>query len=106
MWAHPELFWVRVENSDELTYLRLTGRLDWAAVSYLDGKVDEAQGRDVVLDLGGLTYMDGSAWLAVTSCERRVQGWGRELRLENAFGAIRQMSDAGESGRPLPGGRP
>ncbi len=102
MWVRPELFWVRVENSDDLTMLRLTGRLDWAAVSYLDGKVDAARGRDVVLDLGGLTFMDHSAWLAVASCKQRVRGWGQELRLENAFGAIREMVEAAEPDHPLP----
>jgi anti-anti-sigma factor len=98
----PELFWVRVENSDPATRLRLTGRLDWSAVPYLDGKIDEAQGRDLVLDLGGLTFMDASAWLAATGWKRRVQDWGGELRFENAFGTIRKGFDATEWAEPLP----
>jgi anti-anti-sigma factor len=103
MRARTDSFWVRVENGDDVTHLRLTGRLDSPALSHLDDKVDEARGRDVVLDLGGLTYMDASAWLAVMSCERRVRAWGRDLRLENAFGAIREMFELAESEHLLPG---
>lgn len=98
MGVRSDLFWVRVENSDAVTHLRLTGRLDSAAVPYLDDKIAQAGGRDVVLDLGGLTFMDGSAWLAVMSSERRVRDGGREFRLVNAFGAIRRIFESIDTG--------
>jgi anti-anti-sigma factor len=103
MWAHAELFWVRVENSDDLARLRLTGRLDSTAVSYHNRKIDDARGRDVVLDLGGITYVDASAWLAVMSCERRVRAWGGSLRLENATGSVREVFQADGTGHLMPG---
>ena len=47
----------------------------------------------MVLDLGGLTYLDGSASFALPAWERRVQDWGGKLRFEHALSAIRQMFD-------------
>lgn len=86
-----ELFWVRVENSESVTHLRLTGRFDSWAIPHLNDKVTEALGRHVVLDLGGLTFMDGSAWLAVMSYDHRVRDRGKDFGLTNAFGNIRKI---------------
>jgi anti-anti-sigma factor len=95
-------FWVRVENADDAVRLRLTGRMDSVALSYLEDKIDEARGRDVVLDLEGVTYVDDSAYLAVLASERRVRRWGRRLRLEKATGAVRAMFQSEESEHLLP----
>ena len=97
MRARPELFWVRVENTDFVTHLRLTGRFDSAAIPYLDDKIADARGRDVVLDLSGLTYMDGAAWIAVMSYEHRVRDTGNDYWLENAFGSIRKIFESTET---------
>ena len=102
MRTHPDLFWVRVENSDGLACLRLTGRLDAAALVYLGGKIDDARGQDVVLDLGGITFVDDPAWLAVTSFEHRVCGWGGRLQLVHAQGAIRERFESPETEHLLP----
>jgi anti-anti-sigma factor len=104
MRAHPDLFWVRVENSERVARLRLIGRLDTAALPYLGDKVDDAQGRDVVLDLGEVTFADGAALIAVRTYDQQVQGWGRHLRLERAAGAVRQLFESPETRHLLTGG--
>ena len=35
--------------------------------------------------------MDGAGWLGVLSYERRVQGWGKDVRLENAPDHVRRI---------------
>jgi anti-anti-sigma factor len=108
MAGRSDLFWVRVENSDVVAHLRLTGRLDSAALPQLDSAMDDADARNIVLDLGGLTFMDGAAWLAMMSHERRAHEKGRDFRIVNAFGAIRQIFESTETGHlisPHPAGR-
>ena len=97
MWARSETFWVRVDHSDRVARLRLTGRFDAGAILHLDGKFADIGDRNVVLDLSGLTYMDGAAWLAVMSYEHRVREAGHHFRLENAFGAIRRIFESTET---------
>ncbi len=100
---HSDFFWVRVENTDEASHLRLTGRFDSAALPHLDALITDAQDRDVVLDLDGLSFMDGSAWLAVMSYEQRVREWGGDFRLVNAIGAIRKIFESTETENLLSG---
>ncbi len=57
----------------------------------------EAHPRDIVLDLGDLSFMDGAAWLAVMSYEHRVRAWGRSLHLVNVFGEIRRIFESTET---------
>ena len=95
--GYPDLFWVRVENAEGVARLRLTGRLDTAAIAYLGDKIDHARGRDVVLDLRGVTFADDAAWIAVRSFEVQVRGWGRSLWLERAAGAVRELFESEET---------
>jgi len=84
-----EFFSVRVEDSMDAVHLMLDGRFDAEAVPALDDAISTAWHRDVVLDLDGLTFMNGAAWLAVMACEHRVHDWGRNLRVANAGEDIR-----------------
>ena len=47
--------------------------------------------RDIVLDLDGLTFMDGAAWLAVMAHEHRARDHGHDLRLVNAPSPVRRI---------------
>jgi anti-anti-sigma factor len=71
--------------------LRLAGRFDAVALSALDEVIRETRDRDVVMDLGGLTFIDGAAWLAVMAFERRVRDWGGAFRVVNVHGRIRKI---------------
>ncbi|MGH2635361.1 MAG: STAS domain-containing protein [Actinomycetota bacterium] len=92
-----ELFSVRAGDSNGCAHLRLTGRFDSAAIPALDLAIGDVHGRDVTLDLRGITFMDGAAWLAVMACEHRVQDWGNSFRLENAHGRIRKIFELTET---------
>ncbi len=67
---------------------RTVGR---AAIPALDDAIGEIKRRDVVLDLGGVTFMDSAAWLAVMAYEHRVHDWGMKFRLVNAPDHIRRI---------------
>ncbi len=97
MRSSPDLFQVRAEHADDVAHLRLTGRFDAGAVPQLDDAIAQAHPRDIVLDLGELSFMDGAAWLAVMSYEHRVRAWGRSLHLVNVFGEIRRIFESTET---------
>lgn len=91
------LFTVRVDSSDDAVHLVLEGRFDAEVVPVLDDAIGAAWHRDVVLDLDGLTFMNGAAWLAVMACEHRVRDWGRDFRVANAGEDIRVIFQVTET---------
>lgn len=86
-----EIFSLSVEHSDSSVRLLLTGRFDAAAIPALDDVIGEVERRDVLMDLDGITFMDGAAWLAVMNLEHRVHDWGKGLQLVNTPGSIRRI---------------
>ncbi len=89
MRAISDLFSIRLEDEDDVVHLLMEGRFDAAAVPALVDAISTAWHCDVVLDLDGLTFMDGAAWLAVMASEHRVHDWGKGLRIVNAGEDIR-----------------
>jgi hypothetical protein len=87
MWALLQRPRVRVEDSDAVTVLHLTGRPRSTSLPSLDRVLPEPHDRDVVVDLGELSSLDGAAWLWVLRLEDRVRAWGRGFRLANGLGA-------------------
>jgi anti-anti-sigma factor len=86
-----DFFTVHVKRSTGKARLRLKGRFDHEAVATLDALIGVVRDRDVTMDLGGITSMDGAGWLGVVAYERRVHDWDREFRLENAPEHIRRI---------------
>lgn len=86
-----DTFAVSVKRSTGTANLRLTGRFDEAAVASLDATIGVARDRDVVMDLAGITSMNGAGWLGVLAYERRVHDWGKEFRLEKAPEHVRRI---------------
>ena len=86
-----DTFSVRVQSLNGVARLRLSGRFDVAGVAALDDLIGQTQRRDVVMDLRGVTFMDGAAWLAVMDFEHRARDWGKELRLINTPQPIRRI---------------
>ena len=84
-------FSVDLERMNGAAHLRLVGRFDIAAIPALDDVIGEVRRRDVVLDLGAVTFMDSAAWLAVMAYEHRVHDWGMKFRLVNAPAHIRRI---------------
>ena len=67
------------------------------ALPAFDGVIRKVARRDIVMDLGGLTFMDGAAWLAVMALEHRVRDWGSRLRVVNVRGRIRKIFELTET---------
>ena len=86
-----DTFSVDLERMNGAAHLRLAGRLDIAAIPALDDVIGEVRRRDVVLDLGAVTFMDSAAWLAVMAYEHRVHDWGMKFRLIHAPAHIRRI---------------
>lgn len=86
-----DTFTVHVRRSTGTARLRLTGRFDTAAVATLDALVGVVRDRDVTLDIAGVTSMDDAGWRGVLAYERRVHGWGKDVRLENAPEHVRRI---------------
>ena len=86
-----DCFTVRVKRSTGTVRLRLKGRFDEAAVETLDALIGVVRDRDVTMDLGGITSMDGAGWLGVMAYESRVRDWDKEFRLENAPAHVRRI---------------
>jgi anti-anti-sigma factor len=93
----PSEFSVRVEDAGEAAHLRLTGRFDASSLPALDDTIGDTRRRNVVMDLDGLTFMDGAAWLAVMAWEHRVRDWGKDFRLVNVRGRIRKIFEVTET---------
>ncbi len=92
-----EFFSVQVQHAEGAARLRLAGRFDSAALPALDDTISDTRRRDVVMDLDGLTFMDGAAWLSVMAWEHRVHDWGGDFRLVNVPGRIRKIFEVTET---------
>jgi anti-anti-sigma factor len=88
---------IRVRDRSDAMVLRLAGRFDMLALPAFDGAIRKVARRDIVMDLGGLTFMDGAAWLAVMAFEHRVRDWGSRLRVVNVRGRIRKIFELTET---------
>lgn len=94
---HGRPFSIRVGERSEAAHLRLSGRFDAAAIPTLDAVADRVGDRDVLMDLGGVTFMDGAAWLAVMALEHRVRDRGAALRVLDVRGPIRKIFERTET---------
>lgn len=86
-----DTFSVRIESLNGVARLHLSGRFDVAGIPALDELIGQTQRRDVVMDLGDITFLDGAAWLAVMDFEHRARDWGKALRLVNTPERIRRI---------------
>jgi len=82
---------IDVRDGSDGAHLRLTGRFDALTRPALDDAIDQARRRDIVMDLGELTFMDGAGWLALMALEHRVHDWGKRLSVVNVPWRIRKI---------------
>lgn len=97
MLVPKDTFSVRVQASGDEARLRLAGRFDASALRVFENAVAQILDRDVVLDLDGVSFMDGAAWVAVMAHERRATAAGHRLRVINAPGRIRTLFEVTET---------
>lgn len=84
-------FSVHVGDSNGAAHLLLTGRFDRSARPAVEEAFVQVPHRNIVLDLDGLTFMDGAAWLAVMDFQHRVEDAGHELTIVNVRGPVREI---------------
>lgn len=67
--------------------LRLTGELDHHAAGeimrQIEDKLEVELPRDLILDLGGLTFMDSSGIAVILKTHRSMNGLGGRMRIVN-----------------------
>jgi anti-anti-sigma factor len=91
MLAPESQFSVQVELGADTVRIALEGEFDGSALPTIEDAFVQAGDQDVVLDLDGLTFMDGAAWLAVMAHEHRARDQGRDLRLVNVPSPVRRI---------------
>jgi anti-anti-sigma factor len=90
VWDHLD---VAVEESGDVAVVRLTGELDVHTAGKLArhlGAIGPAVDR-IVIDVGGVEFMDTLGLNVVLSARTRAQTEGTALRLENAPPAVRRL---------------
>lgn len=97
MRVSSETLSVMIGESRGALRLLLFGWLDATSVPVLDRVVASTGSRDVVLDIEGLTFVDGDGWLGVIGCEQRVADRGGRLRIENGIRKILELTPAPRS---------
>jgi anti-anti-sigma factor len=78
----------------ETRVLSLTGRLDAEAAGMLRGPIEELardMSSDIVLNLAGISYLDGSGLAIIGYLFKRLVASGRCLRVAGASGQPRKM---------------
>ena len=78
MSGRPELA-LTLHRSAAADVVRVAGELDMANVDRLEGAVDSASARHVVLDLEGVSYLDSAAIRAIERAFRRLAESRRTL---------------------------
>jgi anti-anti-sigma factor len=91
MLAPESQFSVQVELGADTVRIALEGEFDGSALPTIEDAFVRAGGQDVVLDLNGLTFMDGAAWLAVMAHEQRARDRGHDLRVVNVPRPVRRI---------------
>jgi len=85
-----------ITTADNKTTIRLQGRFDFNAHRDFREAVDTslaAVGKSIVVDFGGVDYLDSSALGMLLMLRDRTKGAGREVRLTGCRGAVKQVLD-------------
>jgi anti-sigma B factor antagonist len=80
----PGRLQISSESGSDSTVLSLTGELDIASAPTLERAIEtlDSEGAElVIIDLGGVTFMDSTGLRALLLAHQRTSGNGHELRL-------------------------
>jgi anti-anti-sigma factor len=87
---------------DGKTTIKLQGRFDFNAHREFREAVDGAiagTGREIVVDLGIVDYLDSSALGMLLMLRDKAKGANREISLSNCKGSVKQVLDIANFGR-------
>lgn len=89
----PDRLKVEVDDGGPSTVLALTGELDLTSVDRLEGAGRGVleEGRDLTLDLAGLTFIDSTGLSALVDLHHAASGAGRTLRLRRVPDHVRRL---------------
>jgi anti-anti-sigma factor len=87
----PTQFHSRIETTDDVQRVTLSGELDLSTCAELDGILDDLAGPASEIDLAGITFMDSSGMRCILNAKRRASEDERELRLVNPSSAVRRL---------------
>jgi HptB-dependent secretion and biofilm anti anti-sigma factor len=84
-----------VTSTEGRVVIRLEGRFDFSAHrefrEAVDSALKEGGGRELVVDLAGVEYLDSSALGMLLMLRDRARGGGRSVSLANGRGAVKQV---------------
>jgi anti-sigma B factor antagonist len=81
------------DENENLVVIFLEGELDIYSTGKLEAKMKEVQDRaeEVVLDLSGLDFMDGSGLRAIIEADRRARERGASLKLVEGSSPVHRV---------------
>ena len=100
----PEEFSIAARAGDGRTVLTVRGELDLATAPELEEQIDEALdgGREVVLDLRELTFMDSTGLRALAQANWRAEECGVTLAIIRGSPQIERVLEISGLGTLLP----
>ncbi len=93
---HPEsraTLKLRTQKNDRLVVIFLEGELDIYSTGRLEGEIKEFQEKadELILDLSGLDFMDGSGLRAIIEADRRAREKGTSLKIVEGSSPVRKV---------------
>ncbi len=88
-------FNVSTERTDSTARVRMVGELDIGTAEEAESEIRQAESTDsaktVVLDLGGLTFMDSTGLRLLVSADARAREAGRRLAIVRGPDAVQRV---------------
>lgn len=95
-----------VTSSEGRVVIRLEGRFDFSAHrefrEAVDAALKETAGREMVVDLSNVEYLDSSALGMLLMLRDRARGAGRAVSLANGRGAVKQVLEIANFNKLFP----
>lgn len=91
--AGSDAFAFEVVTEGTVHHVRLVGELDMSVGRRVEARLIELAGSTVEVDLGELTYLDGTGLTALLTAKRQVEKAGHGFRLVGAQGVVRRVFD-------------
>jgi anti-sigma B factor antagonist len=92
--VHSTDFGFEVADLEGVTVIKLSGELDVAIAPQLRAsllEISDSVGRDVVVDVGDVGYLDSSGISVLVMSCKRVRSQGGTFTVRNASGSVRRV---------------
>jgi anti-sigma B factor antagonist len=84
---------LRTQKNDRLVVIFLEGELDIYSTGKLEAEIREFQDKaeELILDLSGVDFMDGSGLRAIIQADRRAREAGTSLKIVEGSSPVRRV---------------